>query len=342
MRFGWRPTDTGVPIFKGTVGDVFPDQLPLARSAVDRDAISRQDPELITRMLTSPVCRVLLVDGARVAVESTQPTPGLLLVPGNNFPADSLPATSAQMAYLGADSDHPYLVVDAGTHSDDLLARIQNGNASKEIGWASPREIGAALNDAETGLITTALALMQWHRRHQHCPHCGSITVSTESGWVRTCPADRSQHFPRTDPAVIMAITDDADRLLLGRGAAWPAYRFSTLAGFVEPGETPENAVRREVYEEAGIHVGAVEYRGSQPWPFPASLMLAYTGVALSTDITVDGVEMLDARWFTREQLVREVSAQKVLLPGKASVARVLIEHWYGQPLEVPSWNSDA
>src|SRR5690625_2336238 len=119
MRFGWRPTDTGVPIFKGTVGDVFPDQLPLARSAVDRDAISRQDPELITRMLTSPVCRFLLVAGARVAVESTQPTPGLLLVPGNNFPADSLPATSAQMAYLGADSDHPYLVVDAGAHSDD-------------------------------------------------------------------------------------------------------------------------------------------------------------------------------------------------------------------------------
>src|SRR5690625_7674040 len=102
---------------------------------------------------------------------------------------------------------------------------------------------------------------MQWHRRHRHCPHCGATTLSIESGWVRTCPADRSQHFPRTDPAVIMAITDDADRLLLGRGAAWPAFRFSTLAGFVEPGDTPAIAVRREDYEEYWIIVCATEVR---------------------------------------------------------------------------------
>src|SRR5690625_3377306 len=155
MHFALRPTDTDVSIFKGTVGDVFPDQLPLARSAVDRDAINRQDPELITRMLTSPVCRVLLVDGARVAVERKLPTPGLLLVPGNNFPADWLPATSAQMAYLGADSDHPYFDVHAGTHRDDLLARIQDGNASKEIGCASLGASCATISDAEPGLITT-------------------------------------------------------------------------------------------------------------------------------------------------------------------------------------------
>lgn len=310
---------------------MFPDELPLARSAVNRDALSRQDPELISRMLTSAISRVLLVDGARVAIARTGTTLELLLVPGNEFPTKNLPA--AQFAYLGSDANHPYLVVDVTNHSEDVLEQIKNLTPTQEVAWASPREIGTAFTAAETGLVTTALALMQWHRRHQYCPHCGSMTVSTESGWVRKCPADRSEHFPRTDPAVIMAITDDSDRLLLGRGAAWPANRFSTLAGFVEPGETPENAVRREVFEEAGIHVGAVKYRGSQPWPFPASLMLAYTGEALSTQITVDGVEMLNARWFTREMLAAEISEKSVILPGSASVARVLIEHWFGQPI---------
>ena len=313
---------------------MFPDPLPLARSTVDRDALSRQDPELISRMLTSSVAQVLIVDGARIAIERTASTPELLQISGNDFPAAASNGREpAQFAYLGSDAHNSYLVVDAGERSGDLLNQIQQKMPHKQLDWASPRQFGTALSDSETGLVTTALALMQWHRRHRHCPHCGATTLSIESGWVRQCPIDRSQHFPRTDPAVIMAITDDADRLLLGRGAAWPEHRFSTLAGFVEPGETPENAVRREVYEEASIQVGAVKYRGSQPWPFPASLMLAYTGNALSTEIIVDGVEMLEARWFTRPALAADVEEGRVILPGKASVARVLIEHWYGQPL---------
>lgn len=313
---------------------MFPDELPLARSAVDRDAISRQDPELIPRLLTSDITRVLIVDGARVAVLKGPAEVRLFFLQGDRFPAGYSDDAEAQWAYLGSDSDFSYVGVDAGARSEELLNEVgQRYGGAQSVEWGSLRELGPVLGAGEVGLVTTALALMQWHRRHQFCPHCGAGTESVESGWVRRCLVDQSQHFPRTDPAVIMAITDDQDRLLLGRGAAWPANRFSALAGFVEPGETPENAVRREVYEEANIQVGAVRYRGSQPWPFPASLMLAYTGKALTTEITVDGVELLNARWFTREALGAEVAAKELLLPGKASVARVLIEHWYGQPI---------
>lgn len=312
---------------------MFPDELPLARATVDRDALSRQDPELISRLLASAVSRVLIVDGARVATVENGPVPRLLLVPGDEFPAEVSESDAVNSAYLGSDSQFSYVAIDAGDKSDELLGQLDQKLDFSEITWGSPRVIGANLTAAETGLLTTALALMQWHRRNRHCPHCGSVTVPIESGWVRFCATDRSQHFPRTDPAVIMAIIDAEDRILLGRGAAWPANRFSTLAGFIEPGETPENAVRREAYEESGIRVGDVEYRGSQPWPFPASLMLAYTGSALTTDITVDGVEMLDARWFSRAEFARVVANEEIILPGRASVARALIEDWFGQPI---------
>lgn len=312
---------------------MFPDELPLARSAVDRDALSRQDPELISRLLRGDFSRVLIVDGARVGVVDEGASVRLLLAAGGDIPGPFIDEQGSQFAYLGSDAQYSYVLLDVGARSDDLLDQLRALRPSAEVGWGSPRDIGANLTASEAGLVTTGLAVAQWHRRNQFCPHCGSKTYSTESGWVRQCESDDSQHFPRIDPAVIMAITDESDRVLLGRGAAWPANRFSTLAGFVEPGETPENAVRREVYEEAGIQVGQVRYRGSQPWPFPASLMLAYTGEALTTNITVDGVEMLDARWFSRAELGAAVAAGDVVLPGKASVARVLIENWYGQPI---------
>lgn len=312
---------------------MFPDELPLARSTVDRDALSRQDPELIPRLLAGEYSRVLIVDGARVGVAPVAQQVRLFLVPGGEIPREFIVDPGSQLAYLGSDSQFFYVVLDAGARSSELLDQLARARQSGDVAWGSVRDMGANLSSAETGLVTTALAIAQWHRRNQFCPHCGSRTHSMESGWVRQCEADESQHFPRMDPAVIMAITDESDRVLLGRGSAWAANRFSTLAGFVEPGETPENAVRREVFEEAGIRVGQVAYRGSQPWPFPASLMLAYTGEALSTKITVDGVEMLDARWFTRAELGAQVASGEVVLPGAASVARALIENWYGQPI---------
>jgi NAD+ diphosphatase len=154
-----------------------------------------------------------------------------------------------------------------------------------------------------------------------------------EAGAFRRCPACSAAHFPRTDPAVIMLVTDDVDRCLLGHNSARPPGWFSTLAGFVEPGETPEDAVAREVHEEVGVRVGAVTYAGSQPWPFPSSLMLGYFATATSTSVTVDGDEISDARWFSREALATAVKRGEVGVPTTLSIAGALITAWYGAPL---------
>lgn len=199
--------------------------------------------------------------------------------------------------------------------------------------WSSLRVVGATLSARDAGLATAAVALDAWHARHPRCPRCGAVTVATQSGWVRACTVDGSEHYPRTDPAVIMAVVDDADRLLLGHATAWAAHRWSTLAGFVEPGESLENAVRREVLEETGVVVDTVEYRGSQPWPFPASLMLGFRAHARSTDVAVDGVELESAAWFTRAELRDAVASGDVIPPGPSSIARALVEDWFGDRL---------
>ncbi len=202
--------------------------------------------------------------------------------------------------------------------------------------WSTLRDVGHGLDDADAGLAATALGLAAWHLRNPRCPRCGAITVVAQGGWLRRCSVERSEQYPRTDPAVIMAVVDVDDRLLLGHAAHWPERRYSTLAGYVEPGESIEDAVRREVAEEAGIVVGEVVYRGSQPWPFPASLMLAFVAGAITTDAVPDGVELTDVRWFTRAELATAVAGGDVLLPMRASVARALIEDWYGEELPTP------
>ncbi|HET9899739.1 MAG TPA: NAD(+) diphosphatase, partial [Actinomycetes bacterium] len=168
---------------------------------------------------------------------------------------------------------------------------------------------------------------------------CGAPTEIGAAGHLRTCPQDGSQHFPRTDPAVIMAVISPDDRLLLGHQHVWPARRYSTLAGFVEPGESLEMAVAREVREEAGIDVVAVTYIASQPWPFPSSLMLGFTARADSDDIRPDGDEIEDVRWFSRDALREDVRSGELRLPPPVSIARRLIELWYGGPLgEAARW----
>lgn len=193
--------------------------------------------------------------------------------------------------------------------------------------------VGHVLDDTDVGLLTCGVALANWHTGHARCPRCGAATEPILAGWARSCPSCGVEHFPRTDPAVIMAVVDRADRILLGRQTGWPEKRFSTLAGFVEPGESLEAAVRREVAEEAGIVVGDVVYRGSQPWPFPSSLMVGFRASALSTEITVDGAELARARWWTREEMALDLDTGELVLPPAVSIARRLIEDWYGSPL---------
>jgi NAD+ diphosphatase len=211
--------------------------------------------------------------------------------------------------------------------------------------WKTLRDIGPGLDDLEAGLVTTAVALEQWHQRHTHCPLCGTVTIESSAGWTRTCPADGSEHFPRTDPAVIMVIHDGADRALLGRGQQWGSGRFSTLAGFVEPGESLESAVAREVFEEVGVHVDDIRYIASQPWPFPSSLMLGFSA-RLSGDagIHLDPVEMAEAGWFTRAEVQRAADwvdtgaepdphTRLQAVPPKLSISRFLIDRWLADEL---------
>jgi NAD+ diphosphatase len=201
---------------------------------------------------------------------------------------------------------------------------------------ASLREVGALLADRDAGLLTHAVALGNWHDTHTHCPRCGTPTRTGPAGHSAVCPADGSEHFPRTDPAVIMLVTDPDDRCLLARNVSWPGRRVSILAGFVEAGESAEQAVTREVWEETGVTVGRVVYLGSQPWPMPRSLMLGFRAFAEQpSPITADGEEIAEARWYSRAELRASLEAGELGLPPSVSIARRIIESWYGG--ELPS-----
>ncbi|MGO4493683.1 NAD(+) diphosphatase, partial [Arthrobacter sp. 2YAF22_2] len=165
---------------------------------------------------------------------------------------------------------------------------------------------------------------------HIHCPRCGAATVPEAGGWVRRCPADNSEHYPRTDPAIIVTVVGPDGRLLLGGGGPLDSRNYSTLAGFVEPGESLEQAVIREIGEEVGVRVTASQYLGSQSWPFPASLMLGFTATTSDTEARPDGVEVTRARWFSRAELQEAVSSGEIVISSRLSIARALIEHWYG------------
>ena len=201
--------------------------------------------------------------------------------------------------------------------------------------WASLREVGMRLTEDERGILAEVLALANWHRIHPRCPRCGAATMVAGLGWWRTCPEDGSEHYPRTDPAIIALLVDEEGNALLGRQARWPQGAFSTLAGFVEPGESAESAVLREIAEEVGLHPTSTTYVASQPWPFPASLMLGFhAGVAgVRPDPRPDGLEIAEARWISRDELPGLGRSREVRLPGRLSIAHHLIRLWYGSPL---------
>jgi len=208
------------------------------------------------------------------------------------------------------------------------------GESSSE-GMASLRELGAALDEFHLGISMHAIALSNWHRSHPHCSQCGAETTSTLGGSVRVCVKDQSQHHPRTDSAVIVLVKDKDDRILLGHQPIWPDGRFSTFAGFLEPGETFEQCVEREVFEESGVKVNEIKYLGSQPWPFPASIMIAFSAVVDDPSTAkADGVEITEVRWFSRDELKSSVADGSLLLPPTISVARKMIAMWFGPGAE--------
>ncbi|WP_404816836.1 NAD(+) diphosphatase [Streptomyces thermolineatus] len=311
--------------------------LALARPGVDRDAEHRTDEAWLAAAWSHPTTRVLVVSGGQVLVIDDTPddtpgdTPGgapaggagpaLVLLP-------SFEAPEGERYFLGTDTD--------GVRHFALAAESLPGRMDGEARPAGLREVGGLLSRRDAGLMVHAVALENWHRMHGFCARCGRPTVIAAAGHVRRCPACGAEHYPRTDPAVIMLVVDEDDRALLGRQVHWPEGRFSTLAGFVEPGESLEQAVVREVAEEVGVPVGEVSYVASQPWPFPSSLMLGFTAQAVSTEIRVDGDEIHEARWFSRDELTECFEAGTVLPPSSISIAARLIENWYGKPLPAP------
>ena len=329
----------------GAYGDVVLDSdLPLSRTVTDRAADLRRDPGLLDRLVDMPESRVLLVSSGQVAARTTGRRPTVAwFSPAEAALRAPTGSLAERWAFLGYDDADQIPGVAASESAERvppayLAHQVPDTEAAvlpADVSWVPLREIGADLSARDAGLATAAVALYEWHVRHPRCPRCGAVTYTVQSGWVRRCVADGTEHYPRTDPAVIMAVVDPDDRLLLANSAAWPAKRFSTLAGFIEPGESVEHAIRREVREESAVIVGDVEYQGSQPWPFPASLMLGFRAHAVSTEITVDGEELAAARWFTRAELHRAVAVGEVILPPSTSIARALIEDWFGGELPV-------
>lgn len=294
--------------------------LSLSRTALDRAAHRRADPRLLEHLLADPGTRVLAVVDGSAEVLQQDGRPALAL--RSPLPADR----TALAVFLGEDGDGTAYVAVDETAADSADARDLR----------TLRQVGVQLDARDAGVMTTALGLLNWHRSHGHCPRCGAATQPQQGGWIRRCPADGSEHYPRTDPAVIMAVIDDDERLLLARGPQWAERRYSVLAGFVEPGESLEAAVAREVREEVGVRVADVRFLGNQPWPFPSSLMIGFTARALDTEFRLQDGEIAEARWVTREELLAELAEGTTGIAPRLSIARALIEHWLGEAPPVP------
>ncbi len=304
----------------------------LARSEVDRASALRENAEWIAARWADDATRVLVVDDGQALVRFARAGAGLVLMSPGQAPDGVrflLGVDGSGIAYFGVAG--PAGGLGAGPLPSPGMEMAAPTPGVRPAGL---RQAGPLLGDRDAGLLTHAVALANWHASHTHCPRCGTGTVPLPAGHARRCPADGSEQFPRIDPAVIMLVTDDRDRCLLARNRRWPARRVSILAGFVEPGESAEQAVAREVREETGIIVGGVRYVGSQPWPMPQSLMLGFRAEAGSGQrISVDDEEIAEARWFSRAELSSGVAAGEMLLPPPVSIAHHIIESWFGGPL---------
>ncbi|WP_194411248.1 NAD(+) diphosphatase [Microbacterium cremeum] len=292
---------------------------PLARAALDRAAAERSTTGLVEAARADAASRVLvLADDAAPLASPAE----LWWVSPADVP------DGAEWAFLGRDDDG------AAALAAVLPAGSQEPFGAP-AGWAGLRKVGGVLSDFDAGAFVEALSLGRWLLDAPFCPACGARTAITDAGWSRVCPSCSRQHFPRTDPAVIVAITSahDPDRLLLGSNALWGAHRYSCFAGFVEAGESLEASVRREVEEESGIAVGDVTYRGSQAWPYPRSLMLGFLASSLDDAAArADGEEIAEVRWFTRDEIGSALAGEgDVVLPGRASIAHRLIADWHAE-----------
>ncbi|SFU03237.1 NAD(+) diphosphatase [Sedimentitalea nanhaiensis] len=323
------------------------EQVTFGGSALNRVAHLRGDAEALNAALRHPRAGAVVLWQGKPLMQGEDRDRLALLAPNHPVLNRDRGASLAEPVFLGMHEDGaPRFACDiSGWQPDDTdLAALglfldpseqAHPDLPKGHVFAELRRLMSRLSPRDAELAATAKALIGWHDSHRFCARCGTASEMAQAGWQRTCPACRSHHFPRTDPVVIMLITH-GNSVLMGRSPGWPEGMYSLLAGFVEPGETLEAAVRREVFEEAGIRVGQVDYLSSQPWPFPASLMFGCAGQALNREITVDPVEIEDAIWVSREEMMTAFAGEHpVLKPARrGAIAHFLLQNWLADSLD--------
>jgi NAD+ diphosphatase len=280
-----------------------------AGNPLDRVSQRRQDAGWVASLLEQPDTRVLPLHGLKPQIRRSS---AVALAWQSVEPWRPLIADGSTLILLGIRDGCAYFAVDASAAETPA-----DGNTTV----VDARAVAAMIDGGEAAIVAEARSLIDWHARHRFCAQCGTPSVVASGGWMRQCPNCKARHFPRVDQVVIM-LAVNGERCLLGRGLRRPGARFSCLAGFMEPGETLEEAVRREVLEESGIRVGRVCYLASQPWPFPSTLMMGFLGEALSEEITIDPEELAEARWFERQEVraMVERSRSDDPIPGLATL----------------------
>jgi NAD+ diphosphatase len=292
-------------------------------SRIDRAGELRTNQNSLDQLWSK--ARILHIAEGRIAASGT----ALSFISASDVAAaiESGDFAEGSKYFLGLDieSRTPFFAWDTNWHKP-------LSDEEKNEGFSTVRELGAQLSEQELELSLHAIALSNWHSAHPRCPRCGAATRVDLGGAARFCEADQSQHHPRTDSAVIVLVKDRQDRILLGHQPVWPEGRFSTFAGFLEPGETFEQCVAREIFEESAVQVSELKYLGSQPWPFPASIMISFEAVTDNPeDARGDGEEITEVKWFSRAELLAATKDGSLLLPPSISVARKMIERWLGE-----------
>ncbi len=323
------------------------EQVTFGGSGLDRAGLLRSDPEKLAQAYDDPKACCLLLWRGKVLVQGEALDKLALITMDYEILQNGRDGVIEKPILLGLSDDAvPLFAMDiSGWTAEGLdLAGVgefvdrseqQHPDLPEGHVFAELRRIMTRLSPRDAELAATAKAVIGWHETHRFCARCGAASDISQGGWQRSCSACGGQHFPRTDPVVIMLITH-GNSVLMGRSPGWPEGMYSLLAGFVEPGETLEAAVRREVMEEAGVPVGAVRYLASQPWPFPASLMFGCAGEALSPDIQIDPVEIEDAIWVSRTEMMQAFAGDHpTLLPArKGAIAHFLLQHWLADTLD--------
>jgi NAD+ diphosphatase len=290
--------------------------------AMDRVSDRRRDDEWIATRLQDETTRFIPVWESKNLFDTNEAARPVFLLPCD---VRDLIDTTESVVLLGVDGDSTYFAIGLPSEGDAPPADLAELGRFRDL-----RQTALWLDEHDCALLAYAKAMTYWHHRHRFCGDCGSPTTSVAGGSLRVCINEQcgQQHFPRTDPAVIVLVAS-GDRCLLGRQPSWPAGMYSTLAGFVEPGESLEVAVRREVREETGVEADEIRYFSSQPWPFPSSLMLGFTAQAASEVIHVDRDELENARWFTREEMRDMLKQGTLKLPFKLAISYHLVEDWF-------------